>query len=648
MFRRTTYLCILLALAACGDNLGPVVPLDAAPPGSPDAPPGSLDAAVGSPTVSDQQLSTAEDTAVEITLEATDPDDDALQFTLGDPASGTVTGTPPAVTYTPDADFNGTDTFTVEVSDGALTATATITITVTPVNDAPVALNDLYGFLPIMPLEITLEATDVDGDDLTFTIVDQPENGTLSGDGAEQTYTPEDGFIGQDSFTFRANDGTLDSNLAVVRIIVITEDCGDGEVVAPEECDDDNNEDGDGCSAFCLIERCGDGTVNNNGTEICDDGNTAAGDGCRADCRGNEACGDGLTDSGAGEQCDDGNTAAGDGCDSECVLENPFVSVPAQPISGALSCTTANSNTGRKAGVDQLGRFYVVMNCGGEAFVASSADRGATWSAPVSTGITGVAAVAIEGGASGIAYVAAGLGSGDLAFTRTTDGGATWQAVSTLASGIAPDEVSLDSFEESVFISVSIAGGLRVLRNANGGQGGFEATDLVQANVFHDVIVDKVSGNVLSVSDTPAFHVRISSDQGVTFGAESQPPGQAFNSDWIGSNGFLYVVGIAGTDVDVIPVASPGTSTQVNGLPNTFGGRAIDADALGNAYVITQLNDGNVQLDRMRLGATAIDAADVRPIGAGTVPAVVGLPSNTGALIAYTSGTTVYGAVVVY
>jgi hypothetical protein len=166
--------------------------------------------------------------------------------------------------------------------------------------------------------------------------------------------------------------------------------------------------------------------------------------------------------------------------------------------------------------------------------------------------------------------------------------------------------------------------------------------------VFHDVILDKVSGNVLSVSDTPAFHVRISSDQGVTFGAESQPPGQAFVSDWIGSNGFLYVVGLNGTDVDVIPVASPGTSTQVNGLPNTFGARAIDADALGNAYVITQLDSGNVQLDRMRLGATAIDAADVRPIGVGTVPAVVGLPSNSGALIAYTDGTTVYGAVVVY
>ncbi len=80
----------------------------------------------------------------------------------------------------------------------------------------------------------------MDGDTLTYTIVDQPENGTLSGDGAEQIYTVDDGFIGQDSFTFRANDGTLDSNVATVAIIVISEDCGDGTVEAPEQCDDDN------------------------------------------------------------------------------------------------------------------------------------------------------------------------------------------------------------------------------------------------------------------------------------------------------------------------------------------------------------------------------------------------------------------------
>ena len=626
-------------------------------PGSPDGGgPGSPDAAVGSPTVSDQQVTTAEDTPVEITLDAADPDGDPLTFTLGGAQSGGVSGTGPALTYTPDPNFNGMDTFTVEVSDGALTDTATITVTVTPVNDAPVATNTAVGVLGSTPLAIELPATDVDGDSLTFTIVDQPDSGTLSGNGATRTYTANNGFGGQDSFTFRASDGTVTTNVVTVTILVVGAGCGNGTVTAPEQCDDNNNQNGDGCSAFCVIERCGDGVVNNGGTEVCDDGNNTAGDGCRADCRGNEACGDGLTDSATGEQCDDDNSADGDGCDSECRFEDPFVSVPAQAISGALTCATAYSNTGRKA-VDQRGRFYVVMNCGGEAYVVSSADRGATWSAPVSTGITSVLELAIEGGGPGIAYVAGVSSSGNLVFTRTTNGGTSWQSPVGL-SGVAKPDLSMDAFEDSVFIAVSIGPNtLRLLRNTNRGEGSFQNTDVQQDNQFHDVIADKISGQVVLVSDTPVFHVRISSDQGVSFGNESQPAGESFVSDWIGSNGFLYGVGIAspagtgGTDIDVIPLANPGTSTQVTGLPAILGGsptRAIDADALGNAYVVSGLNDGNVQLDRMRLGVTAIDPDDVRPIGAGSIPAVVALPSNNGALIAYTSGPTVYAAVVVY
>jgi hypothetical protein len=228
MIRRTPYFCILFLLVACGDDQGPVMAPDAAPPGSPDAAPPDAappdaappDAAPpgSAPVLSDQQISTAEDTALELTIEASDADDDALQFTLGDPASGTVTGTPPAVTYTPDVNFNGTDTFTVQVSDGALTDTATITVTVTPVNDAPVADSDFFLFFSL-PVELELVATDVEGDDLTFTIVTQPENGTLSGDGDVQTYTPGADFTGEDSFTFLASDGTLDSNVATVGFI---------------------------------------------------------------------------------------------------------------------------------------------------------------------------------------------------------------------------------------------------------------------------------------------------------------------------------------------------------------------------------------------------------------------------------------------
>jgi hypothetical protein len=227
MIRKTPYLCILLLLVACGDDGGDPETPDAATDtpdatqGTPDAAGETPDAAAGAPTVSDQQVATAEDTDLAITIEASDPDNDALQFTLSDPASGTVAGTPPAITYTPDDNFNGTDTFTVEASDGVLTDTATITVTVTPVNDAPVATGDVLVVLANLPVEVELLATDVDGDNLTFTIVSQPENGTVTGEGSVQTYTHDDGFTGQDSFTFRASDGTLDSNVATFGILVM-------------------------------------------------------------------------------------------------------------------------------------------------------------------------------------------------------------------------------------------------------------------------------------------------------------------------------------------------------------------------------------------------------------------------------------------
>ncbi|MCC7070766.1 MAG: DUF4215 domain-containing protein [Deltaproteobacteria bacterium] len=94
------------------------------------------------------------------------------------------------------------------------------------------------------------------------------------------------------------------------------EACGDGVVQSYEQCDDANWESGDGCNN-CVLERCGDWSRNNRGTEMCDDGNTVSNDGCSATCQ-YEACGDGVVQS--YEQCDDANWESGDGCNN-CVLE---------------------------------------------------------------------------------------------------------------------------------------------------------------------------------------------------------------------------------------------------------------------------------------------------------------------------------------
>ena len=66
-----------------------------------------------------------------------------------------------------------------------------------------------------------LPATDADGDPLTYSIVEQPAHGALSGSGASRTYTPAPNYNGPDSFTFEANDGTADSNTATVSLTVL-------------------------------------------------------------------------------------------------------------------------------------------------------------------------------------------------------------------------------------------------------------------------------------------------------------------------------------------------------------------------------------------------------------------------------------------
>lgn len=178
------------------------------------------------PTAEDVDVTTEEDTAVVVTLDASDPDDDDLTYTIEDePANGTLTGDAPALTYTPDDNFAGDDTFTYTASDGIEDSNeATVTVTVTDTNDAPVAEGQDLSTTEDGALNITLTATDPDEDDLTWEIVAEPTNGTLTGTAPALTYTPKADFSGLDTFNFRVNDGTVDSNVAVISIDVVGED----------------------------------------------------------------------------------------------------------------------------------------------------------------------------------------------------------------------------------------------------------------------------------------------------------------------------------------------------------------------------------------------------------------------------------------
>jgi VCBS repeat-containing protein len=128
-------------------------------------------------------------------------------------------------TYTPEPDYYGEDSFVYElVSYPAIQAgwtdTATVTITVNPINDAPVAQSQSVTTPEETAKDITLVATDIENDSLTYEIVAQPANGTVTLVGTTATYTPNLNFVGEDNFTFKAKDTTLDSNIATVTITV--------------------------------------------------------------------------------------------------------------------------------------------------------------------------------------------------------------------------------------------------------------------------------------------------------------------------------------------------------------------------------------------------------------------------------------------
>ena len=202
------------------------------------------------PVAAAKTPSTSEDTAKLVTLSASDVDGDALTFALGGtgPSLGTLgsfgapscDGLTPStctntVTYTPFANDNGADSFTYTASDGVGTSSeATVSITITAVNDLPVA----SALAPITtedtPKAVTLSATDVDGDGLTFALGGtSPSHGTLGSIGAPScngqtpsactstvTYTPSPNYNGTDSFSYTASDGTASSGAATASITI--------------------------------------------------------------------------------------------------------------------------------------------------------------------------------------------------------------------------------------------------------------------------------------------------------------------------------------------------------------------------------------------------------------------------------------------
>ena len=160
------------------------------------------------PTVNNLTITTNEDTPATFTMTGTDPEGAALTFSVStQPQNGTVTASGAAGTYTPNENFNGTDTFAYIASDGGLSSTAgLVTVTVTAVDDDPNTMNVSVIIDEDTSVILTLKAEEVDGDNIAFNIQNDPTNGSVTISGEKATYTPNENYYGSDSFTFEAVD----------------------------------------------------------------------------------------------------------------------------------------------------------------------------------------------------------------------------------------------------------------------------------------------------------------------------------------------------------------------------------------------------------------------------------------------------------
>jgi hypothetical protein len=208
------------------------------------------------PSATPQQLVTAEDTSLMVTLGGDDPDE-GTQLTfevVGQPSHGALMGQGATRTYIPSADFSGEDSFTFKVSDGMLESQeAQVRITITPVDDPPVFVEPLHEGVTRSedgaPIELTFAAMDVDSQDLVWSATGLPTGASF--ENGRFVWTPAEAQQGMHSFDVKISDGNTEVKRTKQLVVVFNDVNMNGIPDVRERAlvaglDGDADEDGDG------------------------------------------------------------------------------------------------------------------------------------------------------------------------------------------------------------------------------------------------------------------------------------------------------------------------------------------------------------------------------------------------------------------
>jgi DNA/RNA endonuclease G (NUC1) len=538
------------------------------------------------PDAVDDSATIAEDSganAIDVRANDTDVDGDTLivtAITQGTHGSVTITGGGTGASYTPAANFFGTDTFTYTVSDGnGGTDTATVTVTVTNVEDAPDAVNDAATINEdsgANAIDVRANDSDVDGDTVTVTAVTQGTHGSVAimGGGTGVSYTPAANFFGTDTFTYTVSDGNGGSDTATVAVTVTNVQD------APDAVDD----------SATIAEDSGANAIDVRANDSDVDGDTVSVTAVTQGTHGSVA----ITGGGTGVSYTPAANFFGTDTftytvsDGHGGTDTATVTVTVTNVQDAPDAVDDSATIAEDSGANAIDVRANDSDVDGDNLSVTAVTQGTH------------GAVVITGGGSGVSYTPAANFFGSDSFTYTVSDGHGGTDTATVTVTVTNVQDAPDAVDDSATIAED---------------SGANAID-IRAN---DSDVDGDTVSVTAV--TQGTHGSLAITGGGT-GVSYTPAANFFGTDT-----FTYTVsdGHGGTDTATVTV----TVTNVQDAPDAVDDSATIAEDSGANSIIVLSNDTDADGDTLSVSAVTQGAH--------------GSVTNNGSSVSYTPNSNFFG-----